>query len=214
MTHPKHTEPYRDGDQILMAWSAIKYGVLLFALAVLLIISAAHATPVQPAMAWRFCREHAADCAPGVPVTILSTERDRITDIGAAVNWRIRPVSGAAMMATAREPWRVIETDNDSGVCKDYAVTKLHDLRAAGYPIGAMSLAYVHVDGAPENLNHLVLVVRFSDGDYVLDNLTEVRWRIEERRDYTLISRTAWGNPGVWTDEGFGADENSNKEGL
>lgn len=204
MSRP-HSEPDRDGDPIAMIRAALKWGFLsgaFCAFVLCLSVVAAHAA-VQPTMSWRFCFEHRADCAISQATTIPAANRDRVADINGDVNWRIRPLFGADLYASALGPWRVIEADGESGVCKDYAATKLHDLRAAGFPVGAMSLLYVHIDRGDARLNHLVLVVRFDDGDYVLDNLTNVLWRVEERDDYRMISRTAWGNPNVWVSEGL-----------
>lgn len=196
MTRP-HSEPDRDGDQIAMFRFAAKF-LLAEIIVILALWAGISAARAEPPMAWRFCWEHRTDCTTGPSAAIPSISRDQIADINADVNWRIRPLSGAALYAEARKPWRVIEADGDAGVCKDYAVTKLHDLRAAGFPVGAMSLLFLHIDGGASDLNHLVLVVRFDDGDYVLDNLTNILWRVEERSDYMAISRTAWGNPNVW----------------
>lgn len=204
MTRP-HSEPDRDGDQIAMIRAAAKFflGTVFACIVLWAGIVTAHAA-VQPPMSWRFCWDNRADCTSSPATTIPTDQRDHVADINGDVNWRIRPLFGADLYASALGPWRVIEADGDSGVCKDYAVTKLHDLRAAGFPVGAMSLLYVHIDRADARLNHLVLVVRFDDGDYVLDNLTNVMWRVEERDDYRMISRTAWGNPNVWVSEGLG----------
>ncbi len=54
------------------------------------------------------------------------------------------------------------------GDCKDYAVTKRHELLARGWPSRALLLAEVIV---PSGEHHLILVVRVDHTDLVLDNL-------------------------------------------
>ena len=53
-------------------------------------------------------------------------------------------------------------------LCHDYAVTKRHELLTRGWPSRSLLLAEVVV---PWGEHHLILVVRTSDGDLVLDNL-------------------------------------------
>jgi predicted transglutaminase-like cysteine proteinase len=56
-----------------------------------------------------------------------------------------------------------------AGDCNDYAVTKRHALLARGWPSRSLLLAEVVMAGGE---HHLVLVVRTSRGDFVLDNLS------------------------------------------
>jgi predicted transglutaminase-like cysteine proteinase len=58
----------------------------------------------------------------------------------------------------------------DRGDCNDYAVTKRHALMQRGWPARALLLSEV-VTSSGEH--HLVLVVRTSEGDLVLDSLTD-----------------------------------------
>ncbi len=55
-----------------------------------------------------------------------------------------------------------------TGDCKNYAITKRHELLARGWPSRALLLAEVVV---PSGEHHLVLVVRTKEVDLVLDNL-------------------------------------------
>lgn len=56
-----------------------------------------------------------------------------------------------------------------SGDCEDYAITKRHKLIAQGWPIRSLRLAVARTAWGE---GHAVLVVKTSDGDLVLDNLT------------------------------------------
>ena len=57
-----------------------------------------------------------------------------------------------------------------AGDCKDYAVTKQHELLARGWPSRALLLSEVALASGE---HHLVLVVRVKDVDLVLDNLND-----------------------------------------
>ena len=57
-----------------------------------------------------------------------------------------------------------------SGDCNDYAVTKRHELIESGLPSRALRLAVVKTGSG---IGHLVLVIKTTRGDLVLDNLTE-----------------------------------------
>lgn len=168
-------------------------------LAIFALISVARAADAQPPpFAVYFCMRQWAECAAAPAATIASSARSRVAAINDAVNWRIAPLFGPAMLEEARKPWRILEQPGSTGVCKDYAITKRHDLVAAGFPSGALSLAYLHVARADATMNHLVLLVRFDDGIYVLDNQTNILWEVDEENSYEWISRQAWGEPQKW----------------
>ena len=61
--------------------------------------------------------------------------------------------------------------------CNDYAVTKRHKLLALGWPSSSLLLAKVVV---PSGEHHLILVVRTSEEDLVLDNLN---WNVRRFAD-------------------------------
>ena len=63
------------------------------------------------------------------------------------------------------EVWLVAPHQGD---CTDYAVTKRHELLARGWSSHSLLLTEVVVASGE---HHLVLVVRTSEGDFVLDNL-------------------------------------------
>ncbi|MBW9054969.1 transglutaminase-like cysteine peptidase [Rhizobium mesosinicum] len=54
------------------------------------------------------------------------------------------------------------------GDCEDYALQKMKDLIDAGFPANRLALSVVI---GPHDENHVVLIARLDDGDYVLDNL-------------------------------------------
>lgn len=69
--------------------------------------------------------------------------------------------------------------------CVGYVRAKRETLTRLGYPAGALSPAVVKTRGG---VIHAVLLVRTTEGDYVLDNLSPyvVRWT---ETDYTFIKR-------------------------
>jgi predicted transglutaminase-like cysteine proteinase len=81
-----------------------------------------------------------------------------------------------------------------AGDCEDYAISKRHALVRAGWPVAALRLAVAYTEGGE---GHLVLVVRTSKGDMVLDNRTDAvrNWRLSGLR-WQLIQ--AAGNPRIW----------------
>lgn len=147
-----------------------------------------------PPMAYRWCWSNGADCVSSAPATASA---GRFLELLYSVNADVNHLPSG--IALAGEPWRVISDRSDApGVCTDFAVTKLHRLALAGVPRGAMSLAYLHIDGAPARMNHLVLLVRTDRGIYVLDNLTDELWRVEQEWRYHWVSRQEFGEPQVW----------------
>jgi len=76
-----------------------------------------------------------------------------------------------------------------SGDCEDFAITKRHALIKMGWPSSTLRLAIAHTSWGE---GHLVLVVRTSKGDLVLDNLTNtvrewnrtgLRWEMIQSSD-------------------------------
>lgn len=116
----------------------------------------------------RFCLEHRPDCAassarPDNEGVALTNERwQELWRIDHEVNQEISP---DAKLGPGTEQWKIAPL---YGNCHDYAVTKRHDLLALGWPPSDLLLAEVLL---PTDEHHLVLVVRTSEGDLVLDNL-------------------------------------------
>ena len=94
----------------------------------------------------------------------LTPERlSQLVEVNQAVNRRIAPERN--LLGLAGERWLISPVAGD---CNDYAVTKRYELLARGWPSRTLLLAEV-VSRWGEH--HLVLVIRATDGDYVLDNL-------------------------------------------
>ena len=95
-------------------------------------------------------------------VVMTGATMAQITKVNAAVNAAIRPA--------LRDDWTPGMPEGD---CKDFAMTKRQRLIASGWPSSALPLAIVRT---AQGEQHLILVARTSQGDFLLDNLTsEIR---------------------------------------
>jgi predicted transglutaminase-like cysteine proteinase len=149
----------------------------------------------QPALApmtfTLFCLKNGNECKPRRIVfrggrTKLTAERlTELKTVNRQVNLSILPERNTEGLAG--EKWLIRPA---SGDCNDYAVTKRHDLIAKGWPARNVLLSEVVTTWGE---HHLVVVVRTSAGDLVLDNLsggvlpwtrTPYRWvRIQKPSD-------------------------------
>jgi predicted transglutaminase-like cysteine proteinase len=117
----------------------------------------------------RFCLNYPDDCqVHGIDFRLrniaLTPDRwQELNTVNRQVNHDIAPEVTSGTGATER--WLIAPPAGD---CKDYAITKRHELLARGWPSRALLLLEVVV---PDGEHHLVLVVRTKDMDLVLDNL-------------------------------------------
>jgi predicted transglutaminase-like cysteine proteinase len=145
----------------------------------------------------RFCLQYPGDCA-AKPIDFrrrqmaLTPERWlELNSINRQVNRDITPEITAGNGTT--EKWVI---SPPAGDCKDYAITKRHELLALGWPSRALLLAEVVV---PDGEHHLILVVRTKDVDLVLDNLnTTVRPAAMTYRQYQWVRIETPQNPKFW----------------
>jgi predicted transglutaminase-like cysteine proteinase len=158
----------------------------------------------HPAMApmahTRFCLDYPQECRPerimfrGGVAKLHSERWADLIEVNRTVNRAIRPERNDGGVASER--WLIAP---GAGDCNDYAVTKRHELIRRGWPARQLLLAEVVVAGGE---HHLVLVVRTSAGDLVLDNLngnirtwssTRYRWvRVQSPRNplfWSTLSR-------------------------
>jgi predicted transglutaminase-like cysteine proteinase len=92
-------------------------------------------------------------------VKLTGSAMNQLSSVNATVNAAIRPAY--------REGWM---PGRSVGDCKDFALTKQHRLIASGWPSSAVPVAIVRTASGEQ---HLVVVARTNQGDFVLDNLTE-----------------------------------------
>ncbi|MHB0768958.1 transglutaminase-like cysteine peptidase [Bradyrhizobium sp. 5.13L] len=126
--------------------------------------------PALPPLTYTtFCLRYAAECRPrrsfrGGPIRLTEKRWTDLREINRSVNQAIEPARNER--GIAGEAWTINPARGD---CNDYAVSKRHELLRRGWPPRVLLLSEVVVDSGE---HHLVLLVRTSDGDFVLDNLT------------------------------------------
>jgi predicted transglutaminase-like cysteine proteinase len=118
----------------------------------------------------QFCVRYPDECKVkkifrGGLLRLSASRRLELARVNASVNANIVPE--ANLEGLAGEAWLI---NPDRGDCNDYAVTKRHELMARGWPSRALLLSEVVVASGK---HHLVLVVRSSEGDLVMDSLTD-----------------------------------------
>lgn len=136
----------------------------------------------------RFCMRNEEQCRPaGQPEEVVAATPQTIATIesvNSQVNARIRPSDTEA-------EWRI---NPASGNCNDYVVSKRQALLAHGFPSSAL---LINVVKTPSGQGHLVLVVKTSGDDLVLDNLTASMRSVAET-SYVWIKRQTSSDPRQW----------------
>jgi predicted transglutaminase-like cysteine proteinase len=134
-----------------------------------------------------FCKENPDDCAAPkrtrwgrAPITLTSQRMNQLRLVNSSINHAIAPRNDDAAMMGG-DNWALAPVAGD---CEDYAVTKRHALIAAGWPARTLRLAITYTSFGE---GHLVLVVKTSTGDMVMDNRIDairkwnksgLRWRM------------------------------------
>ena len=158
-----------------------------------------HAAPSLPPLGYSlFCSRYPDDCEVQKAdfrrrnIRLTLGRWDELNTVNREVNRDI--ISGPASDDIATEEWRIYPTAGD---CKDYVITKRHELLARGWPSRALLPAEVV---APSGEHHVVLVVRTKDVDLVLDNLNEnVRSIAMTYRQYQWLRIESPRGPKFWT---------------
>ncbi|MGA2291570.1 transglutaminase-like cysteine peptidase [Bradyrhizobium sp.] len=143
----------------------------------------------------QFCLRYPGECRTrkifrGGPIRLSADRRGELARVNAAVNASIVPEPN--LQGLAGEVWLI---GPDRGDCNDYAVTKRHELMARGWPARALLLSEVVTTWGE---HHLVLVVRTSEGDLVLDSLTG-RIKPWLRAPYRWVRMQMPGVARLWT---------------
>lgn len=146
-----------------------------------------HAAAITPLSMQYFCAQNKSECASSGrgQVTMTPDLMAVLKQVNSHVNRAIRP---------QRDTSDVWNLNPQSGDCEDYVLTKRSLLVRNGVSSGALRIAYTHTRrGEP----HAVLIVRTSDGDYVLDNLTSAVKTLPAS-GYRIRSMST-SNPNAWT---------------
>lgn len=147
---------------------------------------------LQPFAHVLFCKRHAEDCAQldRRQTSQHADEMSLIAAINLSVNGAIAPRhDNRATMGG--DVWSLAPRTGD---CEDYAITKRHQLLAEGFPSSALRLALTQT---PRGEGHMVLVVRTSKGDVVLDNRSNaiMDWR---ETNLTWMDIQSDSDPRLW----------------
>lgn len=134
-----------------------------------------------------FCKAAPDECTPQGGETAIQLDdakRRELLSVNRHVNRQI--IARNDSSALGGDEWSLAPAAGD---CEDFAITKRHALIKKGWPSSALRLAIAHTSWGE---GHLVLVVRTSQGDLVLDNLTNrvrawnksgLRWEMIQSAD-------------------------------
>ena len=145
-----------------------------------------------PPAFYPFCSRQPALCstAGGTKVVALRPQLSaQLSQVNRSVNSRITELSDRTTTGKD-DDWRVPTV---SGDCEDIAILKKLELMKRGWPASALLLTVASNHGE----GHTVLTVRTSEGDLVLDNLTN-SVRDWSSTPYSYFARQAQGNGRRW----------------
>lgn len=148
----------------------------------------------QPIGHYDFCKSNPAECRirtrDAGPQRVSAALWHDILSVNANVNSSIRPMNDFDVYGTD-EVWAYPDGVGD---CEDYVLEKRRQLMRSGV---ALSNLLITVVRKPDGEGHAVLTVRTTDGDFILDNLTdEVRkW---QTTGYRFLKRQATDHTGHW----------------
>jgi len=147
----------------------------------------------------QFCMRYQSQCKPqkivfrGGPVRMTEKRWDDLKQVNKTVNASIVPEPNTEGLAG--EKWII---NPASGDCNDYAVSKRFELLKRGWPARTLLLSEVKTSWGE---GHLILVVRTSVGDVVLDNLTP-QIRPWTSAPYQWVRMQTPKNPNFWASLG------------
>jgi predicted transglutaminase-like cysteine proteinase len=150
------------------------------------------AAPTLPPLGYtKFCLRYPDDCkVSGVDfrrrnVRLTAQRWNELNVINRQINNAIVPEPS--------DDWLLAPS---SGDCKDYAITKRHELLLKGWPSRTLLLSEVAL---PSGEHHLVLVVRVKGADLVLDNLSDnIRSVAVTFAAYSWVKIQVPQNPNFW----------------
>ena len=142
----------------------------------------------QPAGHFDYCRSGGKHCGAhrdAGPVAHSTSTMRTLASVTARVNASIKPVSDMQNHGRA-EKW---SNGGRKGDCEDFALKKRSILLSKGFHPSQLPLAKTRLRNGEA---HIVLVVRTTQGDYVLDNLNNAvkPWRSSGLRFLKMQSST------------------------
>ncbi|CDN91968.1 MULTISPECIES: transglutaminase-like cysteine peptidase [Agrobacterium tumefaciens complex] len=156
----------------------------------------------QPIGHYEFCQKYADECN----IRSKMTPPPRVTDYGWGVVREINTSVNATVVAmTDQEIYgkdEVWEYPTTAGDCEDFVLLKRKKLIERGFSVADLLITVVR---KPDGEGHAVLTLRTTDGDYILDNLTD-DVKLWTDTNYTYLKRQASFNTGRWVSIEDGRD--------
>lgn len=191
-----------------MSSSSSALGLRLLAAIAICLGSAwtAQAAPVTSAMAtggvtsqpighYDFCKTNRAECAirpaDQTPVRMTGALWAQLARVNAAVNAVVQPMNDIDIYGKD-EVWTY--PAQGVGDCEDYVLEKRRRLHRLGVSLSNLLITVVR---KPDGEGHAVLTVRTSNGDFILDNLTD-KVRPWDETGYRFLKRQATDHTGRW----------------
>lgn len=148
----------------------------------------------QPIGHYEFCKANPSECQIR-PVDRGPAKMDDglwalIVRINKGVNSAVKPMNDFDLYGKD-EVWAY---PKGAGDCEDYVLEKRRELSDNGVSLSNLLMTVVR---KPDGEGHAVLTVRTTNGDYVLDNLTDAV-RPWDQTGYRFLKRQATNHTGRW----------------
>ncbi|WP_026227718.1 transglutaminase-like cysteine peptidase [Hoeflea sp. 108] len=149
----------------------------------------------QPIGHYDFCRLNPSECSikqrdPG-PEQLSGALWRKIVAINVSVNAAVKPMNDIDIYGRD-EVWAY--PDKGVGDCEDYVLEKRRMLNREGVSLANLLITVVR---KPDGEGHAVLTVRTSQGEFILDNLTDAV-RPWDETGYNYLKRQSTENTGRW----------------
>ncbi|MFK0385252.1 transglutaminase-like cysteine peptidase [Agrobacterium sp. NPDC090273] len=148
----------------------------------------------QPIGHYEFCQKYADECN----IRSKVTPPPRVTEYGWGVVREINTSVNATIVAmTDQEIYgkdEVWEYPTTAGDCEDFVLLKRKKLIEKGFAVSDLLITVVR---KPDGEGHAVLTLRTTDGDFILDNLSD-DVKLWTYTNYTYLKRQASFNTGRW----------------
>lgn len=149
----------------------------------------------QPIGHYDFCKTNRAECAirpaDQTPVRMTGALWAQLARVNAAVNAAVQPMNDIDIYGKD-EVWTY--PAQGVGDCEDYVLEKRRRLHRLGVSLSNLLITVVR---KPDGEGHAVLTVRTSNGDFILDNLTD-KVRPWDETGYRFLKRQATDHTGRW----------------
>ncbi|MDS7595912.1 transglutaminase-like cysteine peptidase [Agrobacterium tumefaciens] len=156
----------------------------------------------QPIGHYEFCQKYADECN----IRSKVTPPPRVTDYGWGVIRDINATVNTTIVAmTDQEIYgkdEVWEYPTTAGDCEDFVLLKRKKLIEKGFAVSDLLITVVR---KPDGEGHAVLTLRTTDGDFILDNLSD-DVKLWTDTNYTYLKRQASFNTGRWVSIEDGRD--------